>query len=171
MACCAHRWNTIYRRSIQGRRYPLVKNHFRKTIKYPLLQQNVHTSVRAGVSEYVHYPTLTTAGLKEKLTKVLTDPGYRKRMAIRSRRLRDQPEKPIDRAVWWIEYVLRNPKCPHFHSPVKELGFISGNSLDLYGILLVIFLAMAAGVGWGGRRLYQFFAKSNRVPKPKSKIN
>lgn len=57
-------------------------------------------------------------------------------MAKRSKLLRDQPEKPIDRAVWWIEYMLRNPDSSHLRTPTIELGFVRANSLDLYAILV-----------------------------------
>lgn len=52
-------------------------------------------------------------------------------MKIRSQRFRDQPEKPIERAVWWTEYVLRNPNPVHLQSPVPNLGFLRSNLFDI----------------------------------------
>lgn len=121
------------------------------------------------MAELVPFPDLTTDLLTEKLTKVLTDPGYKQRMTIRSQRLRDQPEKPIDRAVWWVEYVLRHPDCSHLQSPVKELGFIRGNSLDLYGLLIVTVLIVVTATVCLGRRLIKLFTiGSNTKAKVKS---
>lgn len=99
-------------------------------------------SVDAGVSEHISFQTFTTAELKAKLLKILTDPNYSRRMKLRSQRLRDQPEKPIDRAVWWVEYLLRNPDASFLRVPTTELGFFRANSLDLYGIVFLILLAL-----------------------------
>lgn len=52
-------------------------------------------------------------------------------MRIRSKRFRDQPEKPIDRAVWWTEYILRNPNPTHLLSPVPKIGFLRSNLFDI----------------------------------------
>lgn len=43
----------------------------------------------------------------------------------------------MDRAVWWTEWILRNPDGPEvMKTPVLEMGFIAANSWDI--ILLVI---------------------------------
>jgi glucuronosyltransferase len=57
-----------------------------------------------------------------------------------SQRFRDQPELPLTRAVWWIEWALRNPKPEHMASPVLPLGFIRSHSLD---VLFAVVLAVA----------------------------
>lgn len=59
-------------------------------------------------------------------------------MKIRSKRFRDQPEKPIERAVWWTEYILRNPNPVHLQSPVPKIGFLRSNLFDIvfaFGVL------------------------------------
>lgn len=107
--------------------------------------------MKAGVAEQIYFPELTTNELKEKLTKVLTKKIYAENMKLCSKRFRDQPEKPLDRAVWWIEYIMRNPNADHLRSPVLRLGFIRGNSLDLFGILMLAVIGVLFGVvcvGW-----------------------
>ncbi|KAJ6634327.1 UDP-glucosyltransferase 2, partial [Pseudolycoriella hygida] len=91
---------------------------------------NVHKSVTAGVSEWIRFEHLSADELKSKLLMVLTNPSYKNKMAKRSRLLRDQPERPIERAVWYVEYLLRNPDASHLRTPTIELGFIRSNSLD-----------------------------------------
>lgn len=48
----------------------------------------------------------------------------------------DKPEKPLDRALWYIEYVLRHPEPNHLQSPTVKLGSFKSN---LYDILLFVF--------------------------------
>lgn len=91
---------------------------------------------------------LTANELKSKLLKVLTNPSYRNKMAIRSRLLRDQPKKPIKSScIWWMEYMLRNSDASHLRTLTIELGFIRSNCLDLCAILysfvmLALFFAL-----------------------------
>jgi glucuronosyltransferase len=59
-----------------------------------------------------------------------------------SKRFRDQKEKPIDRAVWWLDWAVRNPDASHIRSPVLTLGSIQANSYDiiLVEFLIIIFI-------------------------------
>lgn len=94
---------------------------------------------------------MTTAGIKEKLTKVLEDPTYRKNVMKLSKRFKDQKEKPIDRAVWWVEWVLRNPNADYLRSPVLRLGLIVGNAYDLIAsvtLIFIIFFFIAMKIFW-----------------------
>jgi glucuronosyltransferase len=56
-----------------------------------------------------------------------------------SQQFRDQPEKPIERATWWIEWALRNPNNVHLASPTMHLGSFKSNLYDIK--LFVIFVA------------------------------
>lgn len=64
--------------------------------------------------------------------------SYREKMRIRSERFRDQPEKPLTRAVWWVEYILRNPNPEHLKSPVLQLGAFAANSYDIILFFIVL---------------------------------
>lgn len=85
---------------------------------------------------------MTTGEIKSKLLKVLEDPKY----AINSKRLsqsfRDQKEKPLERAVWWIEWVLRNPQPDFLRSPTLQTGHIVGSAFDV--VAFVVAMALLA---------------------------
>lgn len=74
-------------------------------------------------------------------------PRYRYRMQLRSLRFQDQPEKPLDRAVWWVNWVLRNPDPEHMLSPVMQLGFIRSNIYDVLAVAVAILLFVIYGMG------------------------
>lgn len=44
---------------------------------------------------------------------------------------------PLDRAVWWIEWILRNPDPTYLRSPTLDLGFFRSN---IYDIILFYFI-------------------------------
>lgn len=57
-----------------------------------------------------------------------------------SKVFRDQPEKPLDRAVWWIEWVLRNPDVTYLQSHAVEIGWLK---MYAYDVLIFLFVAVA----------------------------
>lgn len=96
-----------------------------------------------GVGEQLNFRTLTTEKLVDKLRLVLEDPKYAKNAKQLSARFRDQKETPIERAVWWSEWLIRNPDCEHLKSPVLRLGHIAGNSYDVIAaITIAIFISL-----------------------------
>lgn len=50
--------------------------------------------------------------------------------------LGDQPMSPLDRAVWWIEHVLRHAGARHLRAPAANMSWAQYYELDL--ILLVL---------------------------------
>lgn len=61
-------------------------------------------------------------------------------MKLRSQRFRDQPLKPLDLAIWWVEYVIRDPNPTHLKSPVLDIGYIKSNLIDVAAIAIFLFL-------------------------------
>lgn len=59
-----------------------------------------------------------------------------------SRLTKDQPEAPIQRFLWWTEYVLRHNGAPHLKSPSIDMPWYQYLLLDIITVhLIVIFLA------------------------------
>lgn len=106
--------------------------------------RNMHKSVTAGVGVKVDFHTITTQKLKAAIDEVLKNPKYRKNMGIISKRFRDQPEKPLDRAIWWTEYILRNPKPTHLRPAEFNLGLLGSHFWDIQVLILVAILLIVA---------------------------
>jgi glucuronosyltransferase len=66
-------------------------------------------SERLGVGISVPFRDVTEENLSSALRTVLTDPSYLKASAELGGVLVDQINRPLDRAVWWIEHVMRHP--------------------------------------------------------------
>ena len=62
-------------------------------------------------------------------------------MKQRSKNFRDQPEHPLDRATWWLEWAIRNSKSSHLRSPAIDLGYLATNNYDIL-LVFVVLLAM-----------------------------
>lgn len=96
-----------------------------------------------GIAESIELRTMTTETVKQKLKMILENPKYAKNMEIVSARFKDQKENPLDRAIFWIEWLLRNPNAVEFlQSPVLRLGYIVGNFYDVVFIISIILLLL-----------------------------
>jgi glucuronosyltransferase len=50
---------------------------------------------------------------------------------------RDQPLTPLERAVFWTEYVIRHKGAPHTHSAVLDLTWYQYFLLDVIALLAI----------------------------------
>ncbi|KAM8701367.1 hypothetical protein ACLKA7_000062, partial [Drosophila subpalustris] len=74
---------------------------------------NVERMQQAGVSITMDIATLTVEQLTHNIKELLENPRYALKAKELSSRFRDQPTSPLERAVWWTEYVLRHKGAPH----------------------------------------------------------
>ena len=45
--------------------------------------------------------------------------------------MREQKERPLDRAVNWIEYIIRHQGAHHLRSPSRHLNIFQRNLIDV----------------------------------------
>ncbi|XP_029281933.1 UDP-glucuronosyltransferase 2A1-like [Cottoperca gobio] len=74
------------------------------------------------------------------IQEVLNEPSYRMNMQRLSRLHRDQPMKPLDTALFWIEFVMRHKGAAHLRTESYRLPWYSYHSVDV----LLSFLAAVA---------------------------
>lgn len=73
---------------------------------------------------------------------------YTKNAKIRSKLFQDQPQKPLDRAVFWVEWTIRHKDdYQAIESPVRTLGPFKANMFDMISILIVILVVIAYMMG------------------------
>ncbi|KAG5685003.1 hypothetical protein PVAND_014206 [Polypedilum vanderplanki] len=100
--------------------------------------RNLKKSMNAGAAVKVDFHEITTENLKSALLEILENPKYKTNMEMRSKLFRDQPEKPLDRAIWWCEYVIRNPKATHMKAAEFNLGLFGSHFWDMQVIFIVL---------------------------------
>lgn len=52
--------------------------------------------------------------------------------------LHDEPMTSLEKAVWWIEYVIRHKGAKHLRSPAVDLPVYQYYMLDVIGFLLLV---------------------------------
>ncbi|KAG1933263.1 UDP glucuronosyltransferase 5 family, polypeptide G1 [Pimephales promelas] len=84
-----------------------------------------------GTAKIVDIAILDRNVFLEALKEVLHNPSYRENMQRLSRLHHDQPMKPLDRAVFWIEFVMRNRGAPHLRTQSFRMSWIKYYSIDI----------------------------------------
>lgn len=76
----------------------------------------------------------------DALKTALYNSSYRENMQRLSRLHRDQPMKPLDQAVFWIEYVIRHKGARHLQTQSNKMSWFVYNSVDVIAALLAVVL-------------------------------
>ena len=98
---------------------------------------------RSGVGETIQFQRLSEDKLYDALQKVLNDPSYKAKITDLGSLLVDQIDKPLDRAVWWIEHLIRHPSlASHMRSPVHNLTWYQYYLLDVLALILSVILTV-----------------------------
>uniref|UniRef100_A0A8C6EZE4 glucuronosyltransferase n=1 Tax=Marmota marmota marmota TaxID=9994 RepID=A0A8C6EZE4_MARMA len=74
--------------------------------------------------------------LEYRTLMVINDPIYKENAMKLSRIQHDQPVKPLDRAVFWIEFVMHHKGAKHLQVAAHDLSWFQYYSLDVIGFLL-----------------------------------
>lgn len=56
--------------------------------------------------------------------------------------MRDQPMKPLDKAIFWLEYVIRHQGAPHLRTAALSLRWYQYLLLDVAAFIAVVFLML-----------------------------
>lgn len=121
--------------------------------------RNSFRIVSAGIAHKIDYHTLNTDKFKRGIIEVLHSPKYRKNIQLKSKRFKDQPEKPIDRAVWWCEYVIRNPKPSHLRQAEFNFGLLGSHFWDIQMIIILMIIIVIVCF----RKIFQFIFSTPNV--------
>ncbi|ERE90395.1 UDP-glucuronosyltransferase 2B31-like protein [Cricetulus griseus] len=95
----------------------------------------VHMKTK-GAGMRLDFLTMSSTDLFNAVKTVTTDPSYKENAMRLSRIHHDQPVKPLDRAVFWVEYVMRNKGAKHLRVAAHDLTWFQYHSLDVLGFLL-----------------------------------
>lgn len=92
---------------------------------------NLHRLKVRGAARVVEAKSLTKADFLEALKDILEKPLYRDNIKHLSQLHRDQLTSPMDTAVFWTEYVIRNKGAAHLRAAGFTLPWYTYHSLDV----------------------------------------
>ncbi|KAG4075278.1 hypothetical protein HA402_003069 [Bradysia odoriphaga] len=127
---------------------------------------NIRRSVARGFADVLYVKDLSTELLYTKLNNLLTQPKYRESVKLASATFRDQKETPLERALWWVDWVIRNPKINHFRSE-HELNFLQVESFDVIAFVTTVLLVIVFGFVWLMKTLLRLIFGNRKSGKNK----
>ncbi|XP_017101692.3 UDP-glycosyltransferase UGT5-like [Drosophila bipectinata] len=130
---------------------------------------------KSGMGITLKYEDLKGDNLLAATKRLLQDPKFARNVRDMSEKFQDQPETPLERAVWWVEHVTRHKGAKYLKSAAQELNFFQYHSLDILlilfsGLFVIIYLPIKIFL-WLLKRFYQLFLKKTFKKAPKIKQN
>ena len=94
--------------------------------------------VNKKVGLQVNWHEMTEDNLLAAIMEVLEDPEYQRSVSRLSELIMDQPQHPLERAVWWLEYLLRHPHNPGMRPVTHNLSWPQYFLLDVMALYVLI---------------------------------
>lgn len=90
---------------------------------------------------------------------------YRDIAKYRSSLMHDRPVKPMDLAVYWVEYVIRHKGAQHLRVAGVEFPWYKYHSLDVLGFLAAILAIICYVILVILRKLVRLFSRKPQKQK------
>ena len=110
-------------------------------ISLPLMSDQSNNALKSkalGLGLSLDLSELTEENIKKTIVEVMNSPSYRKEIQKRSLVFRDQETHPLDRAIYWSEYVIRHHGAKHLRPASLELSFVQYYLIDVTLVLILI---------------------------------
>ncbi|XP_046736275.1 UDP-glucosyltransferase 2-like [Diprion similis] len=109
---------------------------------FPEPQRNVKNCVEKGVAISIDFRDFTADKFAAAVTEIVGDEKYKNNIVLLARRFLDRPRSPLDTAIFWIEYILKNGGDA-LRSPAVKLSWWQLVLLDIYAsIMAAVILAI-----------------------------
>ncbi|XP_066301021.1 UDP-glucuronosyltransferase 1A1-like [Branchiostoma lanceolatum] len=99
---------------------------------------NIVRVVARGMAVSLDIHSVTSEDVYQAITTVITDPRYKEKAKFISTIRQDQPQSPMERAIWWIEHVIKHGGLPHLRSRAIELPFYQYYLLDVLALIVAV---------------------------------
>ncbi|XP_034364793.1 UDP-glucuronosyltransferase 2B17-like [Arvicanthis niloticus] len=104
---------------------------------------NIAQMVAKGAAVALNIRTMSRSDLLKALEEVIDNPSYKENAMWLSTIHHDQPMKPLERIIFWIEFVMRHKGAKQLRPLAYNLTWYQYHSLDVIGFLLACVVATA----------------------------
>ncbi|XP_048472204.1 2-hydroxyacylsphingosine 1-beta-galactosyltransferase-like [Rhincodon typus] len=99
---------------------------------------DIMTRVHAkGMGIFLSWKTMTKEDIYQAIITVTTDSRYKEQAMYLSRLHHDQPLHPVNRTVYWLDYVLRHNGAAHLRPSMYDMFFYQYYMLDVIAVFIV----------------------------------
>ncbi|XP_073674663.1 UDP glucuronosyltransferase 5 family, polypeptide E1 [Garra rufa] len=119
-----------------------------------------------GVAQVLDVAALDVDTLTQALRDILNEnQPYQKNMRRMSRLHRDTPLKPMDSAIFWLEFVMRHKGAAHLRTESYKLPWYSYYCVDVLMLILSLVTVVFLFLVLMGRALLKVFVKKRKAKK------
>ncbi|XP_034826578.2 UDP-glucosyltransferase 2-like [Maniola hyperantus] len=105
---------------------------------------NAEKYVKHGIGKKLDIETLSAEEFRVAVENVAKDDSYRKNLVKLRQLMHDQPESPLQRAMWWVEYVMRHGGAKHLRPPSANISYVQYFEMKVLCILLLSVIIILA---------------------------
>ncbi|XP_021017480.1 UDP-glucuronosyltransferase 2B17-like isoform X2 [Mus caroli] len=126
---------------------------------------NIAHMVAKGAAVTLNIRTMSRSDVLNALEEIIDNPFYKKNAMWLSTIHHDQPMKPLNRTIFWIEFVMRHKRVKHLRPLTHNLTWYQYHSLDVIGFLLACVAATVVLTVKCLLFIYRFFVKKEKKKK------
>lgn len=104
---------------------------------------NMARAVSQGYGLTLDYDTLSEESIKGAIDTIFNDDSFRASAEKLAEVFRDNPIRPIDKAVHYVEHVIRNNGADHLKTAATKLSFCQIHLIDQFIFVLALITAIA----------------------------
>ncbi|XP_078453348.1 UDP-glucuronosyltransferase 1A5-like isoform X2 [Lampetra planeri] len=97
--------------------------------------ENMARMQSKGAALVLNIHSLDAGSLASSISTIATHKNYKEKASLLSRLYHDQPQKPMDRAVFWVEFVMRHG-AEHLRVAAHHLTWYQEAGFDVAAFLL-----------------------------------
>ncbi|XP_044263388.1 UDP-glycosyltransferase UGT5-like [Tribolium madens] len=118
-----------------------------------IVDQHINTKliVNKKLGIYLDFKKITSGYVLQLIREILDKPIYIENMKKASNTFQDRLETPLERGIFWVEYVLRHGGADFLATPARDFSYFKASSLDVITFLfttafvvVIIFYKMLA---------------------------
>ncbi|XP_017783682.1 PREDICTED: UDP-glucuronosyltransferase 2B33-like [Nicrophorus vespilloides] len=99
-------------------------------------RSNMERNVKNGIALQIAFEDLNERTLTEAFNTIIGGTKIKEAVKKRSALMKDRPMQPLDEAVYWVEYLLRNNGAKHLKNTAYFIPFYKYFFLDVAAIIL-----------------------------------
>ncbi|CAH2000423.1 unnamed protein product [Acanthoscelides obtectus] len=117
-----------------------------------------------------HKPYLSQKEFKSAIEEVIGNRSiYHKRVKEFAKLLLDEPVPGVEKAIWWMEYVIRHKGAKHLRNPIVDIPLYQYLMLDVIASVFIVLLFLVTMVFLISRKLKRFVRSLMKSGKLKTK--
>lgn len=121
---------------------------------------NMDKAVRDGYALQLLWNQIEDKLLYRSIRELIYDKSYLQNVRQRQSLLRDQPETPLERGIYWAEYIARHKGAEHLHLGSRQLNRLQRSLIDVYLVLITIGCILGVFTWFCLRRLSTLASRS-----------